>query len=75
MRSNFRVYKPHVQTVTGVSVSRLRQHLPSYRKRVQQGEAIQITCRCSRVTPALRAALLMADRRKSSSSSLAQSQS
>ena len=28
-----------------VSVSRLRQHLPAYLKRVQQGELIQITSR------------------------------
>ncbi|MFO7630823.1 MAG: type II toxin-antitoxin system prevent-host-death family antitoxin [Prochlorococcaceae cyanobacterium] len=28
-----------------VSVSRLRQHLPAYLKRVQVGEAIQITSR------------------------------
>ncbi len=28
-----------------VSVSHLRQHLPSYLKQVQQGEAIQITSR------------------------------
>ena len=40
-----RVYKPHVQAVTRVSGSHLRQHLPSYLKRVQQGEAIQITSR------------------------------
>ena len=31
--------------MTRVSVSRLRQHLPAYLKRVQQGEAIQITSR------------------------------
>lgn len=43
--SSPRVYKPHVQAVTRVSVSHLRQHLPSYLKRVQQGEAIQITSR------------------------------
>ena len=29
--------------MTQVSVSHLRQHLPAYLKRVQQGEAIQIT--------------------------------
>jgi len=39
------VYKSDVQAVTRVSVSHLRQHLPSYLKRVQQGEAIQITSR------------------------------
>ena len=31
--------------MTQVSVSHLRQHLPAYLKRVQQGEAIQITSR------------------------------
>ena len=31
--------------MTRVSVSHLRQHLPSYLKRVQAGEAIQITSR------------------------------
>ncbi len=31
--------------MTRVSVSHLRQHLPSYLKRVQEGEAIQITSR------------------------------
>ena len=31
--------------MTQVSVSHLRQHLPSYLKRVQAGEAIQITSR------------------------------
>ena len=31
--------------MTRVSVSHLRQHLPAYLKRVQEGEAIQITSR------------------------------
>ncbi len=31
--------------MTRVSVSHLRQHLPSYLKRVQEGESIQITSR------------------------------
>ena len=31
--------------MTRVSVSHLRQHLPAYLKRVQKGEAIQITSR------------------------------
>jgi antitoxin (DNA-binding transcriptional repressor) of toxin-antitoxin stability system len=31
--------------MTQVSVSHLRQHLPAYLKRVQEGEAIQITSR------------------------------
>ena len=31
--------------LTRVSVSHLRQHLPAYLKRVQEGEAIQITSR------------------------------
>lgn len=31
--------------MTRVSVSQLRQHLPAYLKRVQQGEALQITSR------------------------------
>ncbi len=39
------MYKLVVQDVTRVSVSHLRQHLLSYLKRVQQGEAIQITSR------------------------------
>mgnify|MGYP006283070361 FL=1 len=39
------MYKPHVQRMTQVSVSHLRQNLPSYLKRVQAGEAIQITSR------------------------------
>ena len=39
------MYKLHVHIMTQVSVSHLRQHLPSYLKRVQAGEAIQITSR------------------------------
>ena len=31
--------------MTHVSVSHLRQHLPAYLKRVQEGEAIEITSR------------------------------
>jgi antitoxin (DNA-binding transcriptional repressor) of toxin-antitoxin stability system len=37
--------KSHVRKTTQVSVSHLRQHLPSDLKRVQAGEAIQITSR------------------------------
>jgi len=39
------MYKCNVQTMALVSVSHLRQHLPAYLKRVQEGEAIQITSR------------------------------
>ena len=39
------MYKLHVHIMTQVSVSHLRQHLPAYLKRVQEGEAIQITSR------------------------------
>jgi prevent-host-death family protein len=39
------VYKGDVQAMTQVSVSHLRQHLPAYLKRVQQGEPIHITSR------------------------------
>jgi prevent-host-death family protein len=31
--------------MTRVSVSDLRQHLPAYLKRVQEGEELQVTCR------------------------------
>ena len=47
------MYKLDVQRMTRVSVSRLREHLPSYLKRVQAGEAIQITSR-GRVIAGLR---------------------
>ncbi len=39
------LYRPHVQTPTmaRVSVTHLRQNLPSWLKRVQAGQAIQVT--------------------------------
>ena len=40
-----RLYRGDVQVMTQVSVSHLRQHLPAYLKRVQEGEPIQITSR------------------------------
>lgn len=44
-RRRLTLYRCDVQVMTRVSVSHLRQHLPSYLKRVQAGEAIQITSR------------------------------
>lgn len=44
-REEARLYRFNVQGMTRVSVTHLRQHLPAYLKRVQEGEAIQITSR------------------------------
>ena len=37
-----KLYQSDVQRMARVSVSQLRQHLPAYLKRVQQGESLQI---------------------------------